>query len=67
MLKRAAAIFPVGRAAAGVRRGASWQIEGGAQHAGGEALWPLGVASGQMSPEEAIYRAVEEAEGILAE
>ena len=27
----------------------------------------LGVASGQMSPEEAIYEAVEEAEGVLVE
>jgi len=27
----------------------------------------MGVASGQMSPEEAIYEAVEEAEGILVE
>ncbi len=27
----------------------------------------MGVASGHMSPEEAIYGAVEEAEGILAE
>jgi ABC-type glycerol-3-phosphate transport system substrate-binding protein len=27
----------------------------------------IGVASGQMSPEEAIYRAEEQAEGILAE
>jgi maltose-binding protein MalE len=26
-----------------------------------------GVASGQMSPEEAIYEAVEEAEGVLVE